>query len=559
MRSPTDQVAREARRITRKDIAAGITNAVTNIPDAMANAVLAGLNPIQGLYSIMIGTPVGSLATGSQLMTVAVTGAMALIVGDSLAAIPASNRVGPLIALTLLVGIVQIGLGLAKAGGLLRFVSNSVLRGFLLGVAVNIVLSQIPEVTGYSSAFHNKVVRLVDTVLHPMRFDLRVVAVALLTVGVVLLVERTRARDFAFLCGLVVSAGAAALLGWHVPTVRELGGIPRSLPTLTLPKFSDALGMLVPALSIAVVGLIQSAGVSKSVPNRDGRYPSMNHDFVGQGIANAATSVFGGMPVGGSVSSTALVAQMGAKSRIANFMVGPLIALVVLFLSGAVEMIPLATLGALLIIVGVRAVNLPAVETVWQTSVPSRAIMGVTFIAMLLVPVQFAVLLGVALSFIQHVYSASLDVRVVALGLKPDGFLAEEPTPETLPDHAVTILDIYGSVFYAGADVIEKLLPTATGSKEAVAILRLRGRTDVGSTFLTMLHRYHHDIAAGGGRLMLTGVGPDLLGQLERTGMLEVLGAENVFEAHRTLTESTAEAVRAAEAWLSESEGGAAE
>jgi SulP family sulfate permease len=552
MPDPTEQVNKQLRKITGRDLVAGITNAVTNIPDAMANAVLAGMNPVQGLYALMIGTPVGSLTTGSQLMTVAVTGAMSLIVGDALAGIPGPDRVATLLALTVMVGVIQLALGLARTGTLLRFVSNGVLRGFLLGVAVNIVLSQVPNVTGFSSSASNKVIRVFDTALHPRQLDLHAMVIALLAVAVVLIAERTPLKKFAFLAGLVVSASAAVFLKWDVPTVKTLSEIPRALPMPRMPSLALGTAMVVPALSIALVGLIQGAGVSKSTPNRDGSYPDVNRDFIGQGVANAAAGIFGGVPVGGSVSSSALVSQLGATSRFANFIVGPIIALVVLFLGNAVEMIPLATLGALLMIVGLRALNLPAVEVVWNTSVPSRAIMGVTFIAMMIVPVQYAVLLGVALSFVQHVYSASLDIRVVELDLTAQGGVAETPAPKVLPSNKVTALDIYGSVFYAGADVIAQLLPEALGATRAVGILRLRGRTDVGSTFLGILARYQDEIVAGGGRLMLSGVGPELRDQLERTGMLARLGEENIFLAQPVLTASMREAVDAGNAWLAQ-------
>ena len=310
--------------------------------------------------------------------------------------------------------------------------------------------------------------------------------------------------------------------------------------------------MVIPAASIAIVGLIQGSGVSKSTPNRDGTYPDTNRDFIGQGVGNVASGLFGGMPIGGSVSSTALVVQIGGRSRIVNFIVGPIIAVVVLFLSGAVEQIPLTTLAAILVVVGVRAIDVGAVRTVWETSVPPRAIMGVTFVAMLIMPVQYAVLLGVALSFVQYVYSASLDVRVVALSAQPDGQLAEIPVPEVLLDSAVTVLDIYGSVFYAGADVIGKLLPTAAGSSRPVAVIRFRGRTDLGSTFLVELERYHSSIVDVGGRLLLAGVGPELAEQLQRTGMVELLGSENVLASQPLLGASIRQAIAVGEEWLAE-------
>jgi sulfate permease, SulP family len=425
-----------------------------------------------------------------------------------------------------------------------------VLSGFLTGVAVNIVLSQVSDISGFSSGHSNRVVRLVDTLIHPGQLNWRVILVTLLTVAVVLLVERTRAKNFGFLVALIVAAGVVAIAGWDIPTVRTLSEIPGSLPRFHVPSPKLMIDLIVPAVSIAAIGLIQAAGVSKTVPNRDGRYPDLNRDFLGQGIGNAASGVFGGMPVGGSLANTSLVVQLGGRRRIVNFIVGPIIAIVVLLLSNAVEMIPLATLGALLVVVGVRAVNIARIRTVWQTSLPARVIMGITFGAMLIMPVQYAVLLGVALSFVQYIYSSSLDVRVVALTPQPGGGLVEEQVPKTLTDASITVLDIYGSVFYAGADAIAKMLPDPVDAKRPVVILRLRGRTDVGSTFLVLLDRYRLRLAAAGGRLMLAGVGPELHKQLERTGALNSIGQENVFIAKPELAASIDEAVRSAEDWL---------
>ena len=303
------------RAVSRSRLVAGITNAVTNIPDAMASAVLAGLNPIQGLYAIMVGTPASALTTSSQLMTVAVTGAMALIVGESLAPVEAADKIEALIVLTVLVAVVQVALGLARAGTLVRFVSNAVLQGFLFGVAVNIVLSQFSDLTGYSSDLPGKVGKAIDTLLrigadrsadarprpvhHPCRHPCREDP----SQGLLLL-SRTSALD-----------ARRTRAGIGHPHLRSLDQKPEAPPTPTTPNLSLVAGLAVPAISIALVGLIQSAGVSKGTPNSDGTYPNMNRDFIGQGVGNAASGLFGGMPVGGSVSSTALLRQLGATLR----------------------------------------------------------------------------------------------------------------------------------------------------------------------------------------------------------------------------------------------------
>ena len=209
----------------------------------------------------------------------------------------------------------------------------------------------------------------------------------------------------------------------------------------------------------------------------------------------------------------------------------------------------------MLIVIGVRAIDVPAIRSVWQTSVQTRTILLVTFIGTLVIPVQFAVLLGVALSVVQYTFSSSLDVRVVTLTHDDEGRVIEGDPPDRLPDNSVTVLDVYGSVFYAGTDVIDRLLPDAIGAKDAVAVLRLRGRADVGSTFLELIRRYSAQVAEGGGYLALVGIGPALLDQLERTGAADAVGRDHIYLAQPALLASVDEAVHDAEAWLEAQQG----
>jgi SulP family sulfate permease len=530
-----------------RDIVAGVTTAIANIPDSMANAVLAGINPVNGLHALLVGTPSAALTTSSQFMTVAVTAAMALAVGDGLAAVPAGQQAAGLLTLTVMVGVVMIVLGLLRAGALMRFVSNAVMRGFLTGVAVSIVLGQVPSFTGSTSDASNKVMRTVDIVLHPSRIDVATLVLGLATIAVVLLLERTPVARFSMAAALLLATGVAYVGGFAGTTVGDISAIPSTLPTPELPALELVFVLIVPAVSIALIGLIQGAGVSKATPNPDGTYPSLDRDFIGQGIGNALSGLFKGMPVGGSVSSTSLNIQAGARSRWANFTVGPVIAIVLLLFSGVIEVVPMTALAALLIIVGVRAVDRHAIAAVWNTGAAPRAIMTITFVGTLIMPIQYAVLLGVAISIVSYVYSASLDVRLVEMVQIPDGRFAEVEPPEQPKSNSVTVLNVYGSLFYAGAQVVEKMLPDPLGTQEAYVVLRLRGRVDVGSTFLEVLKRYEGRLEREGGHLLLAGVGDDLYAQLERTGMLEVIGEEDVFHAVSTLGDSTSRAVRAAE------------
>ena len=534
------------------DLIVGVTNGVANIPDAMANALLAGASPLVGLYALLAGTPVAALTTSSQFMTVAVTAAMAVTVNSGLAHVPKDQHDAGIALMAVLVGAFMALFGLLRGGRLLRFVSNAVMKGFLNGVAVLVIVGQLSNITGYHSEWPNKLGRAIDTLIHVGRWDLQTLLVGLATIAIIVAVMRTPLREFAMLVALAVVTAGVYFLHIDVPLVRSVSEIPRGLPLPRLPDLALIPGMVVPALSVALIGLVQGGGISKAFPNADGSYPNASRDMVGQGFGNIAAGAFGGMPIGASVSSTAMAVTGGARTRWSNVVIGGVVAVVLLVLGPAVEIVPLSVLAGILIVVGVSAFDVTGMLDVWRASKESAVIMAITLGSMLLVPVQFAVLLGAGLSAVQYVYSSSKAVRVVALHALPDGRWAEEPPPAVLPSRDVTVVDIYGSVFYAGVELIDKLLPSVEDAEQPVLIVRLRGHSEVGSTFILMIRRYHQQISSAGGRLILAGVGTRLLAQLESTMILDEIGRENALPKTDIVFESTVAAVEMGEAWLAE-------
>ena len=289
------------------------------------------------------------------------------------------------------------------------------------------------------------------------------------------------------------------------------------------------------------------------MPNPGGGYGDVSRDFVAQGVANAAMGYFRGMPIGGSVSASALNVSSGAKSRWANVYAGVIVAIVLVLFGSAVELVPMATVAALLIVAAAGSFRVSAIVEVWRTNWASRAVMLVTLTLTLAVPIQYAVLAGVALSAIQYISSSSLDVKVRRLVPGADASYRELDAPARLPDEEVTILDIYGSIFYAAADVIAEKLPEVRGSRRAVLVLRLRGRGEVGSSAIGLFRRYAEDLQSGGGALLLAGIGREMGDQLQRTGLADLLGGDAIFPAHSTVYQSTEEAFRAGRRRLTES------
>jgi SulP family sulfate permease len=330
------------------------------------------------------------------------------------------------------------------------------------------------------------------------------------------------------------------------------------MPELALPQLSLVLSLLLPALSVAIIGLVQGAGVSQGTPNPDGRYPDVSRDFLGQGAANMATSLVGGIPTGGSVSGTVLMMGAGARSRWANIFVGLFVGLIVFLAGPLVERVPMPALAALLIVAGFQGLRVEQAVMAWKTGRMSRLVMVATFIAILVMPLQFAVLFGVALSILLNTIRQSNKVVVTQWLLQPEGFPLEQPAPKHLPSHQLTVLHVYGSLFFAAAKNIEEMLPTVGDATRAVVAINLRGKSEIGSTFVTVLQRYSLALQARQGKLMLVGVDSLVRDQLAKTGVLKLIGDENVFVATPQLGAALNQAVAAAHAWLAQPPGGAA-
>jgi SulP family sulfate permease len=507
-----------------------------------------------GLYTLMLATPVGALFTSATFMNVSTTSALAVAAGDTLITYPSGDRGSVLVTLVLMIGVFQIVLGLLRLGWVTRFIPFSVMTGFMTGVAVLIIIGQLGDFTGFYSSYSGKISQLADLMLNRSSIEWATLAIGLLTIGLIYGLGSTRLSKFSLIVALLLASGTAVLLNQffaaNIKLVRDIADVPRALPSLVLPDLALISRLIVPAIAIGIIGLVQGAGVSQTFPNPDGKFSDVSRDFFGQGAANLAAGFFGGIPAGGSSSGTALIINAGARSRWANIFGGIAVAIVVLLFAPLVELIAMPALAGLVIVAGVQMVNVNAIQTVWQTNTVARAIMLVTFGSTLIMPLQYAVLLGVAISILLFVFQQSNTIRVVEWVVGEGGWPVEQPVPRQLESDRVTVLYIYGNLFYAAASALENSLPAVEGARRAVVILLLRGYEDVGSTVNEVFRRYTQALQANSGKLMLAGLSPGLRNQLQRTGMLKLIGEENIFLATETIGGAGNAALRAANDWL---------
>ncbi len=296
--------------------------------------------------------------------------------------------------------------------------------------------------------------------------------------------------------------------------------------------------------------LVQGAGVAESAPNPDGRPSSTNGDFVGQGMGNIASGLFRGIPVGGSVSATALSIAAGARSRWAAIFAGVWMLLILVAFSGLVSRVVMPTLAAVLIFAAIGSLRVGELRAIWWTGPAARVALVATFVGTLLLPVAVAVGLGVVVSLLLQLNREALDLKVVELVTTEDGRVVERPAPVLLPSGEPVVLNIYGSLLYAGARTLQARLPDPGESHQPVVILRLRGRTSLGATFFAVVAGYSSRLADRGGRLYLSGVDPVMVQRYRRTRGRDTAGSVHVFDATEEIGESTRAAVSDAQTWL---------
>ncbi len=535
----------------KEDAVAGLVLGVESVPDGLAGGLLAGVNPIYGLYAYMYGTFAGGLFTSSSFMAVQATGAMAIVVAD-IGAVQGEDSTAILFMLSILTGLIMLAAGFLKAGSILRFVSNAVMVGFINAVGINIVLGQFDNFTGYEAEGANRVSRAFDTLLNLGQAHWPTIAIGVATVAMIVVLGRTKLGPLGMVVAIIIGSAVPALLGSEVATLSSIAEIPRALPFIAMPDFGSIPALIIPAFSLAFIGLVQGAGISSNFVNPDGTYPDASQDFVGQGAANVVAGLFQGMPVGGSMSASSLVKEAGAKSRMALLIAGVVMGVVILVFGSVVGYIAMPALAGLLMTVGFGTVKPRNIKEVWKTGNTQAMVMAVTFVLTMLIALQYAVLVGVGISMILYIIKQSNRITIKQR-LIDDNNIREVDAPDEIPTDTVLMLQPYGSLFFASAPIFEEALPkVAPDTRNSVVILRLRGRDDLGSTFTDVLLRYAEQLDDADSKLVIVTDSGNVHEQLAVARVTKIIGEQNIYASSEWVGESARRAYDDATAWVAD-------
>jgi SulP family sulfate permease len=523
-------------RPTFRDAIAGLVTGLFSIPEGMAYASIGGFNPVAGLYSGMVSTILGSLFARTVLMVTTLTSALALSSRSVLAAAgldPTDPR--NVAALGLVVGAVMLVFGLLKFGAIMNFVSNAVMTGFTTGIAVQIIAGVIVDSTGYRPSSHNTIGKFVDAFTHVGSWQTAPCLVAVATVAVWAVFHFIKPlHAYATLIALVVVTVAVVVMHVEVETVGDIASIPNELPPFVIPDWSAIPGLLGGGLAVALVALAQAAGIAAAVPNPDGSRSNTSGDFVAQGAANLAGSVFGALPTGGSLSRTGVAVSAGGQTRWSGIFAGVWMTVLVLVVGSLAEVIPLPVIGGLVLVIGVELVSGRAADImlVLRTAPLSAVAMVVTFLATTELPLHQAILIGAMTSLVLYCVQASQSATLVAFTPSGDGGWDRASVPDACPSNEVTVLHYAGVGLFAEVPRIDELWPTVSESTNAVVVLSMGTLPDVPSSkVIRAVRKWATDLAAHGGRMYIVGLSPAAAKVLERGGLADVLGPDGMIVA----------------------------
>ncbi|WP_406425117.1 SulP family inorganic anion transporter [Streptomyces sp. NBC_00842] len=510
-------------RSPRRDLLAGLTVAIVALPLALGFGVSSGLGAEAGLATAVVAGAVAAVFGGSNLQVSGPTGAMTVV----LVPIVAQYGTGGVLMVGLIAGLMLIGLAVARAGRYMAYIPASVVEGFTLGIACVIGLQQVPNALGAAKPEGDKVLVVAWHAIEAFIQSPNWTAVTLAAGVVVVMLVGARWRPtIPFSIVAVIAATLVAQL-FHLDAAARIGDLPAGLPAPSL-GFVDvsALGsLLAPAIAVAALAALESL---LSAQVADGMTVGQKHDpdkeLFGQGLANIAAPLFGGVPATGAIARTAVNVRTGASSRLAALVHAAVLAVIVFAAAPLVSKIPLAALAGVLIATAIRMVEVGSLRAMAKATRADAIVLVLTAVATLALDLVYAVIIGL-------VVAGALALRAVARQARMDqvDFRPDMPGEHSDEEHAllaehIVAYRIDGPLFFAGAHRF--LLELSEVADVRVVILRMSRVTTLDATGALVLKDAVEKLNRRGIAVMTSGIRPGQRRALDSVGALDLLQLE---------------------------------
>jgi sulfate permease, SulP family len=528
-------------RALQADIVAGITGAIIVLPQGVAFATIAGLPPEYGLYAAMVPVLVAALFGSSFHLISGPTTAISLVVFANISKL--ATPFGPeyiqlVLTLTFLTGVCQFLLGAARLGGVVNFVSHSVVVGFTAGAAVLIASSQIGHFFGLvlpkSASFLST---WADLMLFLPSINPYVAAVGGTTLVVAAVIKAWRPHAPALLAAMVAGSAMSVLLDGESHGMRLVGALPNRLPPLSLPIISlSTIHDVVPgAMAVAMLGLAEAVSIARAVAVRSNQTIDNNQEFIGQGLANIAGSFFSAYAASGSFTRTGVNFESGAKTPLAAVFSALFLAMILLLVAPLTAYLPLASMAGVILLVAWHLIDFISIRRIIITDRSEAAVLILTFLATLFVQLEFAIYAGVILSLLLYLRRTS-HPHFVTLAVDPTDShrrLVNIRNKQLNECPQFKILRLDGSIFFGAVNHIsEDLHSIIDASPEQYHILIIAsGINFMDATGCHMLFHESRSLRLAGREISLCSLKREVVDMLKRGGCFADMGPEHFFSS----------------------------
>ena len=450
----------------KADSMAGLTGAIIVLPQGIAFAAIAGMPPIYGLYTAMITPIIAALFGSSMHLISGPTTAISLVIFGTVSkfATPESPEyIQFVLTLTLLAGLFQLGMGLARLGTLVNFVSHSVVVGFTAGAAVLIATSQLGKVFGLPVASGGDFIEKWYQIFQEISdTNLYVFAVAIATLVIALIIKKFTPKIPNLLVAMVAGSALAYFIGASSHGISLVGKLEAHLPPLSMPDFARLeIEELMPyAFAIALLGLIEAVAIGKSIASKSGQRIDGNQEFIGQGLSNIVGSFFSSYAGSGSFTRSGVNYTAGAQTPMAAIFAAIMLMLILLLVAPLTAYLPIAAMAGIILLVAYNLIDFHGIKQIFKSSRAEAIVFSVTMLSTLFLELEFAIYMGVIISLVFYLQRTS-SPNIVTLAPDKDNEhrafvnIERKPMP-TCPQ--IRIIRIDGSLFFGAVSKVENFL-----------------------------------------------------------------------------------------------------
>lgn len=522
------------------DIIAGITLAALGIPEVMGYTKIIGTPVITGLYTLFLPVLAFALLGSSRHLVVSADSATAAMVASGLTALSLTANTPRYVELTSLVALVTAGIlilaRVLRLGFLADFLSRTVLVGFLTGVGVQVAAGELHEMLGIETDGHGFLAQLWFTFRHIADTQLPTLFVALGVLAIIVACEFLAPRFPGGLLAVIGMTVASAVLHWRTHGVHVVGEVPSGLPHLGLPHVTmyDARLVLPISFSCFIVILAQSAATSRAYALRYRDGLNQNADLVGLAFANALAGCSSTFVVNGSPTKTAMVDTAGGRSQLSHITTAAVVLMVLLFFTRPLSFLPNAVLSAIVFMIGVKLIDYRGLGAIRRAAPGEFALALVTAATVVVFGVEQGILLAVVVSLLMHVRHSYRPRVGVIVHDEKEHWRVEDPIPGKLAEPGMVMFWFGAGLFYANvayfAEQVRKLIdhpPTPI----RWLVIDARAVTEMDYSAGSALLELHQDLSNAGIVLALIVVKIRHKGHLERMGVIDLVGADRIFES----------------------------